>query len=87
MGPAHGFWVPFANRSSKFRVLLSGERVERDGRSVLASFLLDALAAGLWDEDFFCRSAYTRNISLQGCAKALLMLQLCAVCVFLDAGK
>lgn len=64
-------------------------RLESGGRSVLASFLSDLVAANLWDEDFLRRSAYTRNILKQGCAgntEVWRMLHLCADCVLLDAG-
>ncbi len=47
------------------------------GRRVFGSFLLDNIAVTLWDEDFPCGKAYTRNILLRGCAEraeAFLML-------------
>ncbi len=53
------------------------------------SFLLDEVAAALWDEDFPRGKAYTRSILLQGCAEnaeAFLMLQRYAGYVILDAG-
>ena len=57
------------NRFSKFPVLLSGERLERAGRSACVAFLWDEIAVTLWDEDSPGSEAYTRNMFLQGCAE------------------
>ncbi len=88
MGPAYAFWDHNENRFSTFPVLLSGERLERAGRSVVGWFLLDKVAVTLSDEDLSRGRAYTRSILLQGCAEraeAFLMLQRCADYVSFDA--